>query len=474
MNTEEYEQEIDLKDLFFYMLYRWRLLLLAAVIGAAALGGVKVLKSSSAADSEIAEVVNPDYEQVLEAYEMEKQALEQTVESLQTSLAAQNRYIAESPYMQTNPYQVYYGTADFVVETQGMAVESNMMNLIQAYKSDLLNGEYLNALAEKENMDASYLKEAVLAWGDNENNSSSGNPYILMEMPEGKTHQGMLYVSVSGPDENWVSTVLQDVCEEVNAKQDELSVELAAHTIREVRSGIVTKVDTEYLDRQQKIRGYVTSMNKSLDEAEASLKDLKEPDKAEVLSVADTGLDKKAVVKYAVVGFLAGGFCVAFVLFMVYILNDKVASEKEIRTRFAVKNLGEFKKQPKKRFLGFIDSWLRRLAGDDVVVEDEVVYDMIEANIRNYAGEKKHLLLTGMASESVLEQVSQNVNAELQEYNLETGRDVLTRAAVRRQLAACEGVVLVEEKGISRYSLIQQELELAKNLGVEVIGVIVV
>lgn len=44
MNAEEYEQEIDLKDLFFYMLYRWRLLLLAAVIGAAALGGVKVLK----------------------------------------------------------------------------------------------------------------------------------------------------------------------------------------------------------------------------------------------------------------------------------------------------------------------------------------------------------------------------------------------------------------------------------------------
>ena len=40
MNAEEYEQEIDLKDLFFYMLYRWRLLLLAAVIGAAALGGV--------------------------------------------------------------------------------------------------------------------------------------------------------------------------------------------------------------------------------------------------------------------------------------------------------------------------------------------------------------------------------------------------------------------------------------------------
>lgn len=75
----------------------------------------------------------------------------------------------------------------------------------------------------------------------------------------------------------------------------------------------------------------------------------------------------------------------AFVLFMMYVLNDKVMSEKEIRSRFAVKNLGEFTREPKKRFLGFIDNWLRRLAGDDMVVEDDVVYDMIEANIRNYA-----------------------------------------------------------------------------------------
>ena len=164
----------------------------------------------------------------------------------------------------------------------------------------------------------------------------------------------------------------------------------------------------------------------------------------------------------------------AFVLFMMYVLNDKVMSEKEIRSRFAVKNLGEFTREPKKRFLGFIDNWLRRLAGDDMVVEDDVVYDMIEANIRNYAGDKKHLLLTGLASEAALSQVSQKVGADLPEYELETGRDVVTRAAVRRQLAACEAVILVEEKGVSRYSQIQQELELAKNLGVEVLGVIVV
>lgn len=63
-----------------------------------------------------------------------------------------------------------------------------------------------------------------------------------MEVPEGKVHQGMLYVSVSGPDEAWVNTVLQGVCDEVKEAQNALNTEIAAHTIREVRSSVVTKL----------------------------------------------------------------------------------------------------------------------------------------------------------------------------------------------------------------------------------------
>lgn len=50
MYTEDYEQEIDLKDLLFVLLYRWRILLLAAVIGAAFLGGYKMDKGKYTAD----------------------------------------------------------------------------------------------------------------------------------------------------------------------------------------------------------------------------------------------------------------------------------------------------------------------------------------------------------------------------------------------------------------------------------------
>ena len=40
-------------------------------------------------------------------------------------------------------------------------------------------------------------------------------------------------------------------------------------------------------------------------------------------------------------------------------------------------------------------------------------------------------------------------------------------------MADFEGVILVEERNVSRYSLIAQELELVSNIGGEVIGVVV-
>ena len=472
MNTETYEQEIDLKDLFFYLLYRWRLLLLAALVGAAALAGVKVVKEKSAgADAEVE--IASDYQQLLDEYETEKQMLEQSVEQIQASINAQNQYILTAPYMQINPYEEYYATADFLVETQGKSAEGEMRNLIQAYKNALMNGAYLNQFAKSQDLEVRYVRELLSVSGNDMTDGTLGSTYMWMDALDERSHQGILTVSVIGPDEKLVNTILDGLNDEVLLLQDELGTSIAAHSIQQLRTSVVTQVDTNALDRQQKIRNYVTTLDKNLTDTEKTLKDLKKPDSSEVI-VPASGVNKKDVVKYAILGFLAGGFVVVVCLGGYYIMNDKVTSEKEIKNRFATKELGTFSRLPKKRAFDFIDAWLRRLAGDDIYVEDDAVYDMIEANIRNYAGEKKHLLITGMAADAPMERVSGKLNADLSEFNLETGRDMISRAAVRRQLAECDGIVLVEEKGVSRYSLVQQELELAKDMGIEVLGVIVV
>ena len=57
MDYESYEQEIDLKDMFFYALHHWRSILLAGLIFAAIFGGIKYWKASMA-DRTLQEDIN--------------------------------------------------------------------------------------------------------------------------------------------------------------------------------------------------------------------------------------------------------------------------------------------------------------------------------------------------------------------------------------------------------------------------------
>ena len=102
MYTEDYEQEIDLKDLLFVLLYRWRILLLAAVIGAALLGGYKAVKGN-AKQTDLPQTES--YQEELDNYEREKLAIETSIENLENSMDEQNHYLAEAPLMQINPYK---------------------------------------------------------------------------------------------------------------------------------------------------------------------------------------------------------------------------------------------------------------------------------------------------------------------------------------------------------------------------------
>lgn len=470
MNTEHYEQEIDLKELIFYLLYRWRLLLAAALVGMAALGGFQFLKWKA---QPAGEPIVFEQRTLSEIEELEKLALEQSMEALRNNLEAQNRYMTEAPYMQINPYEVYYASADFLIEAQGAKAEADLRNLIEEYKYDLTRGSYLNELAEQMQTETGYIKELISVWGDY---GLLESPYLLTEVPAGNVHQGKLYVQVSGPSAEWSKRLLDGVKKELAIRQEALQEEMAAHTIRPLCEDAVTGVDTAYLDRQLKIRSYGTNIHKSLEELQKNLDTLEQSKAEDFVSLNETGdleWNQKEFIKYLFLGFLAGGFLISCAVGACYIFNDRVLSEKEIHSRFAVKGLGEFKKQPKKRAFDFIDSFLRRLAGDDTVTEEAAVYEMIQANIQIYAGERRHLLLTGLASEAWLKQVREQLSSALPEYHFEIGRDLVSNAGVRKQLAACEGVVLVEETGVSRYSLIGQELKLAGELGVEVVGVIV-
>ncbi len=463
MYTEDYEQEIDLKDLLFVLLYRWRILLLAAVVGAVLLGGYKGLKGNS---SQPEVIQNESYQEELEDYEKEKLAIETSIENLQNSMDEQNRYLAEAPLMQINPYKESISSADVLVEIADIR-DRGLGSLLKAYEYSIGQGDYVQKTAQVIGTEERYIRETIRVKGSLGTDENSGIG-LVFEMQDEAAARGILHLEVIGADSEYTEAVMKDVLNQVEELHSKFETELKAHEIRLLSQSTGEQVDRDLLNQQQSVRNNISNLQKAQKDLQTSLDGLKEPVDENTVAGSSQGL-----AKYAILGFLAGGFVSVCAVAGMYIMGDKVTSDKEIINRFRIKSLGAFSVVPKKRAFGFIDGWLRHLAGDDKVWPDDVIYEMIEANAANYAEGKKALFVTGLASEKQMDQVCEHLKAALPQTQIVCERNLVESASARRKLAEAEGVILVEERGNSKYSVIAQELELAKNVNVDVIGVIV-
>lgn len=464
MYTENYEQEIDLKEMFFNALYQWRIVLMVAVLGAAILGGYKGMCYG---DYQVEIGQEDDYGEMETQYNQGRQALERTVENLEESIKEQNKYIAEAPIMQINPYNEFVSTADVLVE--GVGSEKNIIdNLLELYEYALSEGEYIKEIAEKFDTESRYLKELLKVERSNRLEGSVKNDRIVLDIKEEDTSGGILHIKVWGTDRQMTEGILSAVLDEVQTLNPIFNVEIGNHRCTVLRTSTGEQVDTGLLSKQQNVRGNVAALQKNLTDFEKILKDLQTPEEE-----VNEDPSAKNIIKYVFLGFVGGGFVAVFAVCVKYIMNDKVASDREIVSRYKVKSLGTFSKIPEKRKFCFVDKWLHRIAGDNKVWSEDAIFEMIVTNLDNYAGNKQSLFVTGLASQELLQKVCDRLRSALSGVEIGSERDMISNASARRSMAACEGIVLVEERGISRYSGIQQELEIAGNVGVEVIGVIV-
>ena len=131
-----------------------------------------------------------------------------------------------------------------------------------------------------------------------------------------------------------------------------------------------------------------------------------------------------------------------------YILNDKLVDYRDLdRKGLILKELGS--------------------ASDQGIT-------MAAANIRNFAGEKKRLFLTGMTQQAQFDQTCTSLKEYLSEYELVYARDVLHDPKARELLLNCDAAVLVEQKGETRYSNMKEEITFLVNAGKEIVGMVIV
>lgn len=465
-SSNGYSQEIDLKDLMFAILRKWRVVLAVAVILAVLLGGGKTFQAYRAAKDSTAQAeAQETYQRELDSYTTAKESGEQEIENINEDIQNQQKYMDESVLMNMSPYDVCEAKADLFIKTDyqimpGMIYQSvdYTDSILQAYQSALSSASLQESVAKSASLEPQYLKELI----------SVARGSVTMDDAGFTRYTNLLTIKVRYSDKETAEKILNSVLSEVSSLQKQVESAIGPHTVSIVNQTVGSTVDMALASQQKSARDQITSLQQSLTEKEDALKELEEP-KAPI--TGGTAVMKTGV-KYAVLGGILGVFAVAFCISAVFVMSDKVYAAKDIRIRYGLNFLGVMEAPGKKKG-GRIDAWLARMEGRRACLDEERNGALLAANVENYAGGLKKILVTGLTSEAQIKQVAELLRTQLKGYELVAGANMLESAETLKKLPECEGVILVEQTGVSGYSEIAQEIEKVKGMDKPVIGCVV-
>lgn len=480
-----YVHEVDLKDLCFNILHRWKMIIAVALVFALLLGGYKtfsVYKNNT--NSETVENAQEDYKVALETYEMIKAGYEREIENLQLDMDAQNEYLANSVLQQANPYEIAEARADiyissnYEIESEVAHQNTDYMESITPMYQSLLTSKAANkALAEATGIDSRYVGELVsITVGGVKSDKSS----VLSEATdeEGKSVKAqapmvssnrVFTICVKHNNEVDAQALLDAMIALVDEVKANLSGMIGEHEIHVLHSEVSSGVDLELAAAQKAQEERLKELNKTLTEKQDEMNTLAEPvmKNLSVMSAVKSGI------KFAVLGGVLGGFMMVFGVCVMFLMTDKMYSAKEFKHRFGAKILGTLPVNASKKGC-FVDAWLNRLEGRVFEKDEKVAFGLIAANTRNYMEGQKTLLITGTACTEKISEVAQKLRAEMPEIEILSGGSMLNTVETLTMLPKCEGVILVEQCNISKYGEIELEIEKTQDLGKSVVGCVVI
>ncbi|MCI8659812.1 MAG: hypothetical protein HFG54_06150 [Lachnospiraceae bacterium] len=468
LNTQTtYEQEIDLKDLIFAILYKWKIILITVIVFAVLLGGAKgFLTYKSQNDPNAVSQKEEAHQEELAQYESDLVSYEREIANISDNIINQQEYLENSILMNISPYDVCEARSDLFIKTDyeimpGMAYQNVNYtdSILQAYQYIITSASFLEDINPSPEIDTHYLQELVsVKRGQLDSQASTANLSSL-------TNLLSIYVQHSDQEES--EKILNAILDQLNTLHQQVAKDIGEHTVKILNTSADHIIDFSLSEKQATNFKRLDMLQTSLAEKKTALQELTKP--ANVTSPSSAFI--KSTVKYGVLGGVLGGFLIVFFICVCFLLSDKLYSPKELRNRFGAKILGTLTIAASSK-KSSIDQWLSHLEGRSRnSTADE--YELITANIKNYTNNIKTLLVSGCAASDSIIQVTDYLKDRLPNVQVITGGNILQNVDAIQKLSECDSVVFVEQCNYSSYHSIELELEKAYDLKKEIVGFIV-
>lgn len=428
----EDEKILNLADVFFYLLGKWKMMVLAAVIFAVLAGGFSFVKSSSHQDPS-KEAIELSKEE-LEAYQTKISKIEEYRENVQE----RDYYLENSILAKLDPNGYYEGTITciFSVESGSEAIEA-----AELCRSRLLNLENLGLLSEKlsEAAEAAMLSEVVFFEEDESFVNTPETARLVLKAQHYKQDDCEIMLS-------FFTEKLQEIIKALEAQGNGAKATLFERDIRLVSDPEKMLISSEMLKERENAYNNLTAAEESLTEAEKAFFQTQTEGESEAEGENAELQEPFVSKKLMLAGALAGAFFAAAYYTVRYLFSGKVHNKEEL------------------------ESWLAI-----PVLEMEQPFDITAAMLAEMAekSQAKKLYLTG-SREKLDEETVKALCTALAEKKVEVtcGRDGLKTAEALRKMNDCGFIVFVEACNESKEKDIREEIEKASSCGAKILGIV--
>lgn len=453
-NYDKYEEEINIFTLLWFVISKWKCILIVAIIGLVLGAGYAVTSSApsdSATDTE-SNVV--EEESKVSEYNLAKQ----TYEAGKARVESLERYMTESAIMDINPYELYKGAVTYVIDGE----QKKLIGVNACIYSYVYDGALMSDLIEVGPYTTQELEKLI---GVNQNGSGS---VVLNENTTGQTY---IRISIMAQNEQETEALLAKIETSLNDYLNTLQSQNNITMYTFLASEIKTSSSTELAEYQASMRSKYNEEKTNLETYKSAMENKEES----VDLQTERGISKTTLIKYSGGGF-AGGIVLAVIIWiLIYFFCDRLYTVPDRERRFGVKQLGTVYNFEK---LKSVDLRIaHKLGGVYSKLPLEEQKKVVLLNIKNELkkiGTIKKVFLVSSLGDALDETLSLKKGLEEAGYLVDGCENIIGRADVLKRVSLCDTAIVIENNKNSRANLIEIEINILKEYVGTILGMVIV
>ncbi len=436
---------INLRDCFFHVIYHWKSIILAAIIGALLFGGYALAKAQFSNFLGKNTSTEIEYQQNLEKFQQQKNEIEANITSLTDNFESAINYKEKS---------ILYNALNLITAKRVYSLQINSLNsdekaeeknqaatVLLLYQTSLLNDADIVRLKELFKVEElEYISEVV--------NVS-------------KTEDGRLItLEIVGKDIETVEREMEYLSSVMETITKGKIQKLVSHELLFLTETNTVEVSEEYLKNQKLFDERFTAVQANLEKNIEELENLKIPT-----------LPTISRSKYALIGLFVGAILMVLYYVASYVLSGILHTAKELQIRYSIPLYGDYPSHRARGHLlsSIIDKWEFHGVNTDTSSISKSICSLLHETCIG-----KKVVLTGTVSKDQLTQLQVSLQRQLEDdIMINIVPDFLSDGTAIVNVKKADAVLIVEQKYSTKIEDLDRIISMLSIAGARIIGSIV-